>query len=345
MREPGRESARESARESVLGHAVRLRRSTPDEPGIARRRRGAGFSYVDAHGRRLVDREILERIKALAVPPAWQDVWICASENGHVQATGVDADGRTQYRYHPRWSAQADRTKFQRVRALSQQMPALRAHVTRDLRSESAEKRALAIAVRLIDVTGMRLGDERYARERGTIGTLTLEHRHAAITGDCISLDFVAKSGVRWLADVVDSDLVAAIRRAPTGPTSRLTSWRDSEAGEAGERTVHAASLTAYLRAATGLLVSAKDLRTLLGSRVAAQALAQGGLGATPREQEVLIRAAIVTVATQLRNTVAVARSSYVDPRVLERYRRGVLADLSRGRVTDAALARLLGAD
>jgi DNA topoisomerase-1 len=343
--EPAREPALETALETALGQAVRLRRSTPDEPGIARRRRGAGFSYVDAHGDRLADREILKRIKALAVPPAWQNVWICASDNGHVQATGTDADGRTQYRYHPRWSAQADRTKFQRVRALSQQMPALRAHVTRDLRSDSAEKRALAIAVRLIDLTGMRLGDERYARERGTIGTLTLEHQHAAISGDRISLDFVAKSGVRWITDIVDSDLVAAIRRAPTGPTSRLTSWIDNEDDQVSERTVHAASLTAYLRTATGLPVSAKDLRTLLGSRLAAQALARGGLGATAREQEVLIRAAIVTVATQLRNTVAVARSSYVDPQVLERYRRGVLADLSRGRVTDAALARLLGAD
>jgi DNA topoisomerase-1 len=321
---------------------MRLRHSSPDEPGLRRRRRGAGFSYVDAGGKPVADRESLERIRALAVPPAWRDVWICASENGHIQATGVDAVGRTQYRYHLRWSERANRTKFQRVRALSLKMPALRAQVTRDLRSDDAEKRALAIAVRLIDSTGMRLGDERYARERGTIGTLTLEHRHAAVSGESIRLDFVAKSGVRWLTDIVDSDLAAVIRRAPTGPTSRLTSWNVSAADDVHERCVHASSLTAYLRAATGLAVSAKDLRTLLGSRVAAEALARSGLGATAREQEVLIRAAIVTVATQLRNTVAVARSSYVDPRVLECYRRGVLADLSRGRVTDAALARLL---
>jgi len=284
----------------------------------------------------------LDRIAALVIPPAWTDVWICASENGHMQATGVDVDGRTQYLYHARWIAGADRKKYKRVRQLTEAMSVLRSRVTRDLRSDNAEHRALAIAVRLIDATGMRLGDERYAREHGTIGTLTLERHHASVRGDTIRLDFPAKSGVRWRAEIVDDDLAAAIRRAPRGPQSRLVSWHDASTGE---HRVRAAVLTTYLRAATGLAITAKDLRTLLGSRIAAESLARAGLADTAREREARIRGAIVTVSEELRNTVAVARSSYIDPRVLERYRRGLLAELSRGRVSDAALARLIAAD
>jgi len=288
------------------------------------------------------DIDTRDRISALAIPPAWTDVWICASAHGHVQATGVDADGRTQYRYHARWTTSANRKKFERVRLLTGSMSAVRSRVTRDVRSDDAERRALAIAVRLIDATGMRLGDERYARERGTIGTLTLERRHATVSGDIIRLDFPAKSGVRWIAEIVDRDLAAAIRRAPRGSASRLTSWRDTASGE---HSLRAAALTAYLREASGLSITAKDLRTLLGSRIAAEALALAGHADTAREREGRIREAIIIVSQQLRNTVAVARSSYIDPRVLERYRRGVLAELSRGRVSDAALARLIATD
>lgn len=226
-------------------------------------------------------------------------------------------------------------------------MSALRSKVTRDLRSDDAERRALATAVRLIDATGMRLGDERYARERGTIGTLTLERRHTTVSGDTIRLDFPAKSGVQWKAEIVDGDLAAAIRRAPREATSRLVSWHTSatNARDTSENRVHASALTAYLRENTGLPITAKDLRTLLGSRIAAEALARAGLADTAREREKSIRTAIVAVSLELRNTIAVARSSYIDPRVLERYRRGRLAELSRGRVSDAALARLLAAD
>ncbi|MDO9590974.1 MAG: DNA topoisomerase IB [Microcella sp.] len=318
---------------------VRLRRSAPDEPGIRRRRHGRGFSYVDARGRRVTEAEALDRIAGLSIPPAWGQVWICASENGHLQATGVDADGRTQYRYHPQWTARADRTKYERVRLLSESISGLRARVTRDLRSDEPDRRAIAIAVRLIDVTGMRLGDERYARERGTIGALTLERQHTVVSGSTVRLDFAAKSGVRWLAEIVDADLAAAIRQTPRGPASHLASWRDVATGV---HRVRAEVLTAYLRDGTGLPVTAKDLRTLLGSRVAAQSLARAEPTNTAKQQDSRIRDAVVAVSEALRNTVAVARSSYIDPRVLERYRRGRVAELSAGRVSDAALARLI---
>ena len=318
---------------------MRLRRSAPDEPGIRRRRRGRGFSYTDARDRVVADTETLDRIASLTIPPAWTHVWICANLNGHVQATGVDADGRTQYRYHPRWTAGADREKFARVRLLSGAMSILRSRVTRDLRSDAPDRRALAIAVRLIDATGMRLGDERYARERGTIGALTLERHHAVVSGTVVRLDFPAKSGVRWTVEITDSDLASAIRRASRARDSRVASWRDADSGE---HPVRAAALTAYLREATGQPITAKDLRTLLGSRVAAQSLARSGPMTTATEQDARIREAVLEVSLALRNTVAVARSSYIDPRVLERYRRGRVADLSTGAVSDAALARLI---
>lgn len=321
---------------------MRLRRSAPDEPGIRRRRRGRGYSYADDRGRAITDAPTLERIAQLAIPPAWTQVWICGSPNGHVQATGVDADGRTQYRYHAQWTAGAGRKKYQRVRRLSGVMTALRSRVTRDLRSEDPDRRSLAIAVRLIDATGMRLGDERYARERGTIGALTLARHHAVVSGSSVRLDFPAKSGVRWQAQITDADLASAIRRASRGRESRLASWHDEASGE---HRVRAETLTAYLREASGLPITAKDLRTLLGSRVAAQSLARAGAATTVTEQDARIREAVVAVSEALRNTVAVARSSYIDPRVLERYRRGQLASLSAGTVSDAALARLIADD
>lgn len=321
---------------------VRLRRSVPGEPGIRRQRRGRGFSYVDAHGRRIADDETLERVAALAIPPAWDEVWICAKANGHVQATGVDGDGRTQYRYHEQWTTQAGRAKYERVRALASCMTPLRARVTRDLRSDDAGRRALAIAVRLIDATGMRLGDERYARERGTIGALTLERRHVVVSESTVRLDYPAKSGVRWRAEITDVDLAAAVRRAPRGRNARVSSWRDADATE---HRVTATALTGYLRDATGLTITAKDLRTLLGSRVAAQSLARAEPAASVREQEARIRDAVVAVSEALRNTAAVARSSYIDPRVIERYRRGRFAQLSAGVVSDASLARLIDDD
>lgn len=323
---------------------MRLRRSSPDGPGIRRLRHGRGFRYVDARGRPVSDAEVRRRIAALAIPPAWNEVWICPDERGHVQAMGVDADGRRQYRYHEEWTRRAGVRKFARVRELAAATTAMRARVTRDLRGDDPQARALAIAARIIDALGVRVGEERYALERGTIGALTLAWEHVRIDGERSAFDFPAKSGVRWEAEHVDVDLAAALRaaRSARGPADeraeRLTEWIDA----AGVHRVHSAQLTAYLQQATGCSITPKDLRTLLGSRLAAEHLARCGPAATKKEQERAIREAVVAVSEGLRNTPAVARSSYIDPLVIERYRRGHTAALSRGRVSDAALVELL---
>lgn len=317
---------------------MRLRRTSTDDPGFARRRRGRGFSYTDANGRPVRDAEVLARIDALAIPPAWRDVWICAAENGHLQAAGTDADGRRQYRYHEAWTARAERSKYARVRALAQCTTGLRRTITADLRGDDPERRAAAIAARLIDVLGVRLGDERYAAERGTIGALTLERRHVSVDGDRLLLDFPAKSGVQWLAELRDPELADALAHVPRGAATRLTAWRH----DGDEHRLSARSLTAYLAAGSGCPITPKDLRTLLGSRTAAEVLARTGAVAR-REQDAVIRAAVDAVADTLRNTRAVARSSYIDPLVIERYRRGRVATLSRAGVSDRAYAELVG--
>lgn len=299
---------------------------------------------MDARGRAVTDGEVRARIDAIAIPPAWNEVWICPDERGHVQAMGVDADGRRQYRYHEEWTRKAGVKKFARVRELAAATVAMRARVTRDLRGDDPQARALAIAARIIDALGVRVGEERYALERGTIGALTLAWEHVRVTGDAIAFDFPAKSGVRWEAEHEDADLAAALTAARGARTSdgsggeRITEWVD----EAGVHRVHSAALSAYLRSATGCDITPKDLRTLRGSRLAAEHLARCGPSSTKKEQERAIREAIAVVAEGLRNTPAVARSSYIDPLVLEKYRRGTVAALSRGRVSDAALAELL---
>ena len=324
---------------------MRLRRSNPDSAGITRRRSGTGFSYRDAEGALVVDAEVRARIAAIAVPPAWTDVWISPDERGHVQALGLDADGRRQYRYHEVFSARSDKRKYARVRELAGCTGPLRARITRDLRGGDPEARALAIAARLVDALGMRVGEERYALERGTIGALTLGWEHVIVGAQSIRVDFPAKSGVRWRAELSDADLLAALRsaraqRAGSGARiERVTEWVDDE-GDA--RRTPSRALSAYLAEASTCTVTPKDLRTLIGSRTAAEYLARIGPVAGIRAQDRVIREAVVAVAERLRNTPAVARNSYIDPRVLERYRRGRTATLGRTGVSDAALAELL---
>lgn len=324
---------------------MRLRRSSPESPGITRRRSGKGFSYRDAEGRTVSDAEVRARIAALAIPPAWTEVWICPDERGHVQAMGLDADGRRQYRYHEAWSARADKRKYARVRELAQCTGPMRARVTRDLRGDDREARALAIAARLIDSLGMRVGEERYALERGTIGALTLGWQHVTVGASGIRFDFPAKSGVRWEAELEDEDLAAALRsaraqRAGGGARiERVTEWVDDD-GDA--RRTSSRALAAYLAEASTCTVTPKDLRTLLGSRTAAEHLARTGPVTGIRQQDRVVREAVVAVAERLRNTPAVARTSYIDPRVIERYRRGRTAVLGRSGVSDAALVELL---
>lgn len=323
---------------------MRLRRTSPDDPGITRRRHGRGFAYRDARGRPITDDAVRDRIASLAIPPAWKDVWICADDRGHLQAAGLDADGRRQYRYHEAWTERAGRQKFARVRQLAATTQPLRARITRDLSSEDPATRSVAIAARLIVALGVRVGLERYALEHGTIGALTMTAEHVRLRGPVLRFDFPAKSGVQWTDRLEDPALATAVRGALRGLVEnadpadrRLTDWHD----ETGTRHLTPATLGHYLSDSAGLPITAKDLRTLIGSRTAAEALARRG--PVPRkEQDAAIRDAVVTVAERLRNTPAVARASYIDPLVLERYRRGHTARLGREGLSDAAFAELL---
>lgn len=320
---------------------MRLRRSRSTERGIRRVRAGRGFFYRDAAGARIADPELLDRIVRLAIPPAWSDVWIAPYPNSHIQATGIDAAGRQQYLYHPLWRQQKDRAKFDRMLALAEALPAARRGVTRDLRGEVlSRERVLAGAFRLLDSGALRIGSERYADENGTFGLSTLLCAHAVVhDGDVVRLRFPAKSGQAWESELRDRDLaplVAALKRR--GGRARLLAWN-----HAGEwHPVSADEINADLRQRTGGEFSAKDFRTLRGTATAALALARMGPEATERARRRAIAEAVQEAAAVLGNTPAIARSSYIDPRLLDRYAHGETIDARASGSVETQLRALL---
>jgi len=320
---------------------VRLRRSRPGEGGIRRVRRGRGFSYVDETGRAIEDAELRARIEALVIPPAWTEVWICPHPNGHIQATGVDAAGRTQYLYHPSWREHRDRLKFDRALALAESLPTARRGVTLDLRREGLPReRVLAAAFRMLDTAHLRVGSERYALEHGSVGLSTLRGAHASVEGGTVvKLDFPGKSGQEWSSEVPDADLAAVVALLKRrGPRARLLAWRD----ERGAHPLTPAEINTDIRERTGGDFTAKDFRTLHGTATAAIALARIGPKPSAAAQDRAIAAAIRTTAELLGNTPAVARSSYVDPRLLDLYRSGVTIDPQRTASVESELRMLL---
>ncbi|GAB3613832.1 DNA topoisomerase IB [Humibacter ginsengisoli] len=317
---------------------ARLKRSDPNGPGIHRVNADPP-RFVDARGRHLTDRHQLDRILALAIPPAWQEVWISADERGHIQAVGTDDAGRRQYLYHEDWRKQRDAAKFDRALLLARALPAARRGVTRDLKRDGfTHERALAAAFRVIDRVSLRIGSEEYLRRYGSRGLTTLQCRDVVVDGDELTLHFPAKSGQRFESRVADAELarflgeVIGTRR----PTGRAIAWRTSawHALTTGE-------VNGYIRLRTGVDATAKDFRTLRGTIVAASALAEIGPQRTKRERDSAARAAVNAAAEALGNTPAVARASYIDPRVLDRYRAGEL--LSLKGAPEAALCTLLG--
>lgn len=320
---------------------MRLRRSRSTDDGIRRVRAGTGFFYRDAAGARVADPELLDRIARLAIPPAWSDVWVAPYVNGHIQATGIDGAGRQQYLYHPLWRQQKDRAKFDRMLALAEALPAARRAVTRDLRSEQlSRERVLAGAFRLLDSAALRVGSERYADENGTFGLSTLLCAHAVVhEGDAVRLRFPAKSGKAWESEIRDSglaSLVTALKRR--GGRARLFAWHH----EGRWHPVSAQEINDDLRQRTGVEVSAKDFRTLRGTATAALALARIGPESTERARRRAIAEAVREAAAVLGNTPAIARASYVDPRVLDRYAHGETIDARGGGPVEAQLRSLL---
>jgi DNA topoisomerase-1 len=303
---------------------VRIRRVDCSEPGIERLRRGRGFSYVGLDGRPLRDPEALARIRALAIPPAWRDVWICPLPAGHLQAVGTDAAGRRQYLYHDAWRARQDQAKFDHMLEFARALPTLRERAAAHLAEEGMTRdRVLACATRLLDRGFFRIGTEGYAEQNQTYGLATIERRHVRLAGGLIAFDYPTKGGQRRLQSVLDTEarevVAALLRRRGGGPEllayRRGRVWVD----------VRSEDVNAYIKEQTGGDFTAKDYRTWSATVLAAVALATSFPVARSRTARVrAVGRAVKEVAHYLGNTPAVARASYIDPRVFDRYRSGL---------------------
>ena len=294
-----------------------LRFSSDDQPGIVRHRAGRGFAYRHASGRPVRDLQALERIRALAIPPAWTDVWICPWPNGHLQATGRDARGRKQYRYHARYRRRRDDAKFGRLIEFAKALPAIRERVDADLaRPGLPREKVMAAVVRLLELTLIRVGNDEYARLNKSFGLTTLRNRHAAVEGAGITFRFHGKSGQQHEVGLRDRRLAAVVRRCRDLPGQELFQY----VGEDGEpRDVASEDVNGYLaEIAPG--VTAKDFRTWAGTVLAYRALRALGKGKTDREKQRNVAAAIRETAENLGNTAAVARQAYVHPAVVDAY-------------------------
>jgi DNA topoisomerase-1 len=306
----------------AAARAARLRHVADDIPGIARRRAASGFDYLDPDGRLIGDFPTLSRIKSLVIPPAWTAVWICPFPNGHIQATGRDARGRKQYRYHPRWRETRDETKFDRMLVFSRALPRVRARVDKDLRRRGLPReRVLAAIVRLLEVTLFRIGNSEYSKTNNSFGLTTLRNRHAAVSGDTIRLAFRGKSGVWNESRVSDRRLASIVKSCRDLPGYELFQYLDEE----GQRhTVGSAEVNDYLREISGEEITAKDFRTWAGTFLAALALRQLVQNTGDARAASLVRA-VEQVAGHLGNTVAVCRKCYIHPAIFDGYLDGTL--------------------
>jgi DNA topoisomerase I len=303
---------------------ARLKRVDCSGPGIRRRRRGKGFVYLDDDGRRVTAPSVLDRIRELAIPPAWEDVWICPYPMGHIQATGTDAAGRKQYRYHDKWRARRDAQKFEEMIDFARALPVLRKRVEKDLKRDGLPRdKVLACSMRLLDRGFFRIGSENYAEENDTYGIATMEKRHVQIEGDEVTFDYEAKGGQRRVQSVGDPEVaeIARLMKKRRGGGDGLLAYKD------GRRWVDVKSpdINSYLKEATGGDFSAKDFRTWSGTVLAAVALAVAGMASTSKSARTRAKSrAVKEVARYLGNTPAVCRASYIDPRVFDRFDGGL---------------------
>ncbi|HET9962002.1 MAG TPA: hypothetical protein VFQ34_06680 [Nitrospiraceae bacterium] len=299
--------------------------------GIRRVRQGAGFSYVAAGGRRVRDEPTLRRIRSLVIPPAWNDVWICADPDGHLQAAGRDAKGRKQYRYHRRWHEVRDETKYGRMLAFGRLLPKIRRQVDRDLSLAGLPReKILATVVRLLEATLIRVGNEEYARNNESFGLTTMRDRHAKVNGSTVRFEFRGKSGVAHSVDLKDRRLARIIQRSRDLPGYELFQYIDEQGTR---RSIDSSDVNDYLRRIAGREFTAKDFRTWAGTVLAAQALqeCQSPHSATQAKRNVV--SAIETVAKRLGNTKTVCRKCYVHPEILNAYLDGTLVASLQNRV------------
>jgi DNA topoisomerase-1 len=297
--------------------AAELRYSRPGDAGFRREGAPEAFRYVDDRGRLVRRAETLSRIRMLAIPPAWTSVWICADAQGHLQATGRDARGRLQYRYHAQWRAQRDQHKFHRMADFAAALPAIRACVERDLAAQGLSRRKLLAAmVSLLDRTFIRVGDERYRRDNGSFGLTTLRTRHVRVSGDRIRLRFRGKSGKEHDVSLADRRLARIVRRCLDLPGYELFQY--VEEGET--RKVCATDVNLYLREISGADYTAKDFRTWGATVIATVLLTRYGPAASAAEGTRTVNRALRAAAHTLGNTLAVCRKSYVHPGVIDAY-------------------------
>jgi DNA topoisomerase IB len=301
---------------------VRLRRTSPEQPGWTRRRVGRGFVYLDEHGDRLPE-EDAERVRNLVIPPAWSDVWVTPYPNGHLQAVGTDAAGRRQYLYHPEWRSRRDAEKFDRMLKFGEALAQARELVVRDLGREGMPlERACAAAVRLLDLGYFRIGNDVYADTNGSFGLTTLERRHVRRRQDRLVFAFVGKSGVEHRIEIDDLVVVEAIEvmRRRRGDDARLLAYKEGRSW----RAILPELVNGYVRQSTGLEATAKDFRTWHATVLAAAALAETPEpGHTKASRKRAVSGAMKEVSSFLGNTPTLARSSYVDPRVVDAYEEG----------------------
>ena len=308
-----------------------LRYVTDAGPGIRRKKVGTGMVYLDPDGHTIRDREVLGRIKSLAIPPAWRNVWICPIAHGHVQATGLDAKGRKQYRYHPRWREVRDETKYDRMLVFGRVLPKIRRRVERDLaRHGLPREKILAAIVRLLETTLIRVGNEEYARQNDSFGLTTMRDRHVDVSGNTLKFEFRGKSGIAHAIDLTDRRLARIVKRSQDLPGYELFQYIDERGAR---RSIDASDVNAYLQEIAGEEFTAKDFRTWAGTVLAARALQEFQAFDSQAQAKRNVVQAIESVAKRLGNTKAVCRKCYIHPAVINLYMDGSLLQTLTRRV------------
>jgi DNA topoisomerase-1 len=313
----GQTSGAEAAEQAGLTYV------TEDTPGLRRRRARTGFAYLDAAGKAVRDKKVLMRIRALAIPPAWEQVWICAAADGHLQATGRDAKGRKQYRYHADFRAAQDNVKYDRLLDFAVALPALRARIDEDMSARGLPRhKVLATIVHLLDTTLIRIGNAEYARDNDSYGLSTLRNKHVQVNGGSLRFQFKGKSGKTWRLQVQDRRVAKIVRSCQELPGQHLFQYLDEQGVQ---QKVTSTDVNAYLREITGRDITAKDFRTWAGTVMAALHLFRMEAHRSQTEAKRQARRALEEVAHRLGNTVTICRKCYVHPLVLEAHLAGTL--------------------
>ena len=328
-----------------------LRYVSDNRPGISRRRRGKGFSYYLPNGERITDREVIDRLNSLAIPPAYRDVWICTDPNGHLQATGRDEKGRKQYIYHPQWQELRERDKFDRLLDFAEVLPRIRRRVNRDLQREGmAREKVLAAVVKLLESTLARVGNASYARENGSFGLTTIRKKHVELDDETVIFEFRGKGGQEWHVETEDRRIAEVVRQCVEIPGYELFKYIDEDGTR---RDVESGHVNEYLRDVSEQEVTAKDFRTWAGTVLCAEELC-GYEFESDRQAKKSVVAAVKSVSSILGNTPAVCRKSYVHPLVIDSFLAGELRQRLQGpgsnglkppsglRSSEAAVWRLL---